>query len=74
MSHPIPTHDHRSEYPEDDFVEVAKSRPRFALMQKVQTSEGYIGHITGYDEGYLNILVTFNHRSAWYNDAELRSV
>jgi hypothetical protein len=68
MSHPVPTR----EYGENEYPEYVP--PRLTLLQKVRTPEGDIGHVTGYDEGRLNIRVTFNSRSAWYNDAELAAV
>ncbi len=47
---------------------------KFNLMDRVRAPEGYLGNVTGYGEGHLNIRVTFRSRSAWYNDAELTGV
>ena len=57
----------------DDHMERRTAR-KFNLVQQVRTPEGYVGHITGYDDGRLNIKVTFEHHSLWYNEDELTAV
>jgi hypothetical protein len=59
---------------EERHIEEGTQHPKFKLMELVRTLEGYVGHVTGYDEGYLNIKVAFRNHSLWYSDVELTSV